>query len=419
MKRRISFGNNNRQAVNKDDAFLPFHPKQWKYLKDLVINGETNPDSSKKIIDLLIAMEQRDAVEGRLGLALTYEIYNSFYHLHKLNRNNNTEGAALQSVLACALQRSVNHLHDVYGHLEGGPSPTYRRTMEYFKLPSIIASYRNDIAHGKYPTIDSMIDAMVEIRKVVINCYWKPFEGNPSGVIVEDGKETLFADFVRKSRIFILKSNVNVPNEEDERLLKDMVLKSIEYDFDYFGKSFFSPAFAIEDLDGFSLKALPHPVPYSDLNINDGLNKLISLIYHSLKKTGNVFYFCVYGFQSIFLESSEFIKKRKESFFVSCIKKIIKEGHWFSICEIVQLLKWELNSPLSESLFEGVASESRDSTRIAKELEKLMIPDVGEFEPTPRNGGVSDARIIKYNYVVSNEIIPCKLEKILISPIFI
>uniref|UniRef100_A0A0K0FSH3 HEPN_Swt1 domain-containing protein n=1 Tax=Strongyloides venezuelensis TaxID=75913 RepID=A0A0K0FSH3_STRVS len=394
MKRNAPHRRSNRTGPSNDDEFLPFFPSQWRYLKSLVMDDSINLETSKKIIDLLIAIQQRDTAEGRLGLAVTYEIYNAFYHLHKLDRNSNTEGAALQSVLACALQRSVNHLHDVYGHLERGPSPSYRVTMEYFSLPGVIASYRNDIAHGNYPSVDNMVDAIAEIRKAVINNYWKPFDGygttNPRA---EGGKENLFADFTRKSRIFFQIHSRYPQTEEEEKSLSDMALKLINNDFHYFAESLYSTSFAIDDEDGFCFKCLPSPVPYYELDVRGRLPRFIAVIYQALKETGNMFYFCIHGFQSIENEKNRTIKKRKFEFFFICAQEIIKQGYWFSVNETIHLIKWEEEIKFPKLIFLEMPSCRSQKERIVGEFTKIYDElKFAEDNPEIDGDGVSGAK---------------------------
>uniref|UniRef100_A0A0K0FSH4 HEPN_Apea domain-containing protein n=1 Tax=Strongyloides venezuelensis TaxID=75913 RepID=A0A0K0FSH4_STRVS len=398
MKRNVPHRRSNRTGPSNDDEFLPFFPSQWRYLKSLVMDDSINLETSKKIIDLLIAIQQRDTAEGRLGLAVTYEIYNAFYHLHKLDRNSNTEGAALQSVFACALQRSVNHLHDIHGHLEGGPSPSYRATMEYFSLPGVIASYRNDIAHGNYPSVDNMVDAIAEIRKAVINNYWKPFNGygatNPR---VEGGKEDLFADFSRKCRIFFEAASPHPQTEEEETSLRDMTLRLINNDFHHFARSFFSTSFAIKDEDGYCFKSLPSPVPYSEIEVWERLERFIGVIYPPLKETGNMFFFCIHGFQSIEDAKSGMDKERKAKFFYACAEKIIKKHYCFSINETTHLLNWEERiNPPKRIFFDMIPKDEKniDRIRITGELNKLVEElRAAEVEENTNEDGVSPAKV--------------------------
>uniref|UniRef100_A0A0N5BJG8 DUF4065 domain-containing protein n=1 Tax=Strongyloides papillosus TaxID=174720 RepID=A0A0N5BJG8_STREA len=397
MKRNTPFMSSNRSRDSKDDVFLPFFPSQWRYLKSLVMDDSINIETSKKIIDLLTAIQQRDTADGRLGLALTYEIYNAFYHLHKLDRNNNIEGATLQSVLACALQRSVNHLHEVCGHLEGRPSTMYRATMEYFSLPGVIASYRNDIAHGKYPSIDKMVDAMVEIRKVVINQYWKPFDGNTvTNPRAEGGREDLFADFSRKCRIFFKMYSPHPQTEEEEKALRDMALQLINNDFNYFAESLFSTSFAIEDEDGHCFKCLPSPVPYHELDVEGRLPRFMAVIYPALKETGNVFYFCIHGFQSIEHAESGTIQKRKFDFFFICAEEIVRQGYWFSINETVELIKWEDAVKFPKNIFYGMPSCVSQKDRILAEFDKIYKDlKSAEERPQAEGDGVSGPTVDK------------------------
>uniref|UniRef100_A0A0N5BQA7 HEPN_Apea domain-containing protein n=1 Tax=Strongyloides papillosus TaxID=174720 RepID=A0A0N5BQA7_STREA len=398
MKRNVSSMSSGRSRDSKDDVFLPFFPSQWRYLKSLVMDDSINIETSKKIIDLLTAIQQRDTADGRLGLALTYEIYNAFYHLHKLDRNNNIEGATLQSVLACALQRSVNHLHEVCGHLKGGPSPTYRATMEYFSLPGVIAKYRNDIAHGNYPSVDDMVEAMAKIRQVVIDKYWKPFDGNtPANPRPEGGKEDLFADFSRKCRIFFEAASPHPQTEEEEKSLRDMALRPINNDFHYFAKSLFSTLFAIKDEDGYCFKSLPSPVRYSEIEVWERLPRFMGVIYPVLKETGNMFYFCIHGFQSIENAESKIVKERLAKFFFACAEEIVKKGYCFSINETIHLLKWEEAIKPPENIFyKTVPEDENDITRqrITTELNKLVNAlRIAEREKDIDYSGVSAAKV--------------------------
>uniref|UniRef100_A0A0N4ZLK9 HEPN_Cthe2314 domain-containing protein n=1 Tax=Parastrongyloides trichosuri TaxID=131310 RepID=A0A0N4ZLK9_PARTI len=334
---------NNHGFIQSENLIMPFHTDQWLTLKELILKDSDSIDDCKEILSILCSLEQRDSEKGRYGLALTYEIYNVRYHCLTFDRTTNLGKGTLQPVVSSALHRSVDHLHQILGHLNRKESPTYRYTMEQFGLSPTIADLRNDIAHGEYPSLSFMLNAMEEIKRVVIKRYWKAFNGEIFSKQCDRRTNDIICDLAKKIKLylenFIFCGDIN-KDKGDEIIV--LFNKCLENDMNFFMKTLLSDKMLLEDEKGKCLKA-----SRGDFTIKETDRKYIEKIYsflgEALGTQSRRFEFLVEVFQRIMTESD---RKKRMKFIMHyelIANAFIRKQYFFLPYLSKEIVKWEMN----------------------------------------------------------------------------
>uniref|UniRef100_A0A0N4ZSG2 DUF4145 domain-containing protein n=1 Tax=Parastrongyloides trichosuri TaxID=131310 RepID=A0A0N4ZSG2_PARTI len=149
----------------------------WRNTKGLIVSNNRSLENIDEILKCLRTLKCRDPARGRLALDARYELFLASYALMTTDHNTVYGKEILIRILGTTINRAINHFQDMMSALEDKPNVTIRETMQYFKVDKEIADFRNDFAHGNIPNIFIMTEAIDELTNLIIELYWKKFDG--------------------------------------------------------------------------------------------------------------------------------------------------------------------------------------------------------------------------------------------------
>lgn len=168
------------RQIYEDECILPFKSELWLQLKTLICSNCRDIETLNEILSCLRSIKSRDSEKGRLVLDATYELFLAQHILMTTNCDSNIGKEKLTRIFGVTVSRVVDHLYDMQICLENYRGGTIKEALKFFKTDIDIANYRNDFVHGNMPSFYVLYEAIDKLTELIIEIYWKAFDGDIS-----------------------------------------------------------------------------------------------------------------------------------------------------------------------------------------------------------------------------------------------